>query len=133
VAQAIGRLARRVAARVRAAGATRWAPDEIAAKGEHMQRLHEEMASAGELLGSEQLAGPEATKVVANLDGETVVTDGPYPGAKEVFAGFWYVGVESEARALEIAARTSAAPAPGGRTLGRRTVRPIMEMRGPQD
>ena len=43
-----------------------------------------------------------------------VVTDGRYPEAKEFLAGYWMVDVDSEERAIEIAARTSAAPGPGG-------------------
>ena len=43
-----------------------------------------------------------------------VVTDGPFPESKEVLAGFQVVDVESEARAIDIAARVSAVPGPGG-------------------
>ena len=43
-----------------------------------------------------------------------VVTDGPFPESKEVVAGFQVVEVESEARAIEIAARVSAVPGPAG-------------------
>jgi hypothetical protein len=35
------------------------------------------------------------------------VTDGPFPEAKEVLAGYWLVDVESEARAVEIAKRVA--------------------------
>jgi hypothetical protein len=42
------------------------------------------------------------------------VTDGPFPESKEVLAGFQVIDVESEARAIEIAARVSAVPGPGG-------------------
>lgn len=56
-----------------------------------------------------------------------VVTDGPFPEAKEFLAGYWLVDVESEERAIEIAARTSAAPRPGGRPTAREIqVRPVM-------
>ena len=43
-----------------------------------------------------------------------VVTDGPFAESKEMLAGFQLVDVESEQRALEIAARISAVPGPGG-------------------
>jgi hypothetical protein len=42
------------------------------------------------------------------------VTDGPYAESKEVLAGFQIVDVESEERALEIAAELSSAPGVGG-------------------
>jgi hypothetical protein len=53
-------------------------------------------------------------------DGRTspVVTDGPYPEGKELLAGYWVVDVESEERALEIAAKASAAPGPAGAPIG---------------
>jgi hypothetical protein len=43
-----------------------------------------------------------------------VVTDGPFQEFKEWLAGYQIVEVDSEARALEIAARLSAVPGPGG-------------------
>ena len=43
-----------------------------------------------------------------------VVTDGPFQEFKEWLAGFQIVDVDSEARAIEIAARLSAVPGPGG-------------------
>ena len=52
--------------------------------------------------------------------GAPVVTDGPFPESKEFLAGYWIVDVESEERAIEIAARASAAPGPGGRPIGAR-------------
>ena len=43
-----------------------------------------------------------------------MITDGPYPESKELLAGYRLIDVESLDRALEIAARASAAPGPGG-------------------
>jgi hypothetical protein len=43
-----------------------------------------------------------------------MVTDGPFQEFKEWLAGYQIVDVESEARALEIAARISAVPGPDG-------------------
>jgi hypothetical protein len=37
-----------------------------------------------------------------------------FPESKEFLAGYWIVDVDSEARALEIAAEASMAPGPGG-------------------
>ena len=62
-----------------------------------------------------------------------VVTDGVYPEAKELLAGFWMVDVSTEERAVEIAARTSAAPGPGGRPTRKPiVVRPIMDAPPPE-
>ena len=73
--------------------------------------LHEELVASGELVEAEVLAGPDLAKVVT-FDGVTapVVTDGPFQEFKEWLAGYQIVDVESEARALEIAARISAVP-----------------------
>jgi hypothetical protein len=43
-----------------------------------------------------------------------VVTDGPYAESKEILAGYELIDVESEERALEIAAELSTVPGPGG-------------------
>jgi hypothetical protein len=43
-----------------------------------------------------------------------VITDGPYPEAKELLAGYRLVDVDSAERAIEIAARASAAPGVNG-------------------
>jgi len=56
-----------------------------------------------------------------------VVTDGPFPEAKELLAGYQMIDVESEERAIEIAAKVSAMPGPGGVPLGQRIeLRPVM-------
>jgi len=93
-----------------------WAPEDIQASGAHMMQIHQELVERGELLGGEALAGPEAAKIVISEGvSAPVVTDGPFPEAKEFLLGFWMVDVEGEERAIEIAAQTSAAPGPGGR------------------
>ena len=79
------------------APAIEWTPEDAKASGEAMGAIH------------------------------PVVTDGPFPESKEFLAGYWLIDVESEARAIEIAARTSAAPGPGGAPAAREIqVRPVM-------
>src|ERR687887_725786 len=97
-----------------------WAPEDMKASGAHMMAIHEELAASGELVGAEGLTGPEAAKIVTHDGvGAPVVTDGPFPESKEFLAGYWLVDVESEERAIEIAARTAAAPGPGGNPTAR--------------
>ncbi len=105
-----------------------WAPEEARAHGAAMMAIHQELAANGELLGTAGLAGPEAAKIVTQDGaGPPVVTDGPFPESKEFLAGYWLVDVESEERAIEIAARTSAAPGPDGRPVAKEIqVRPVM-------
>jgi hypothetical protein len=94
---------------------TNWAPEDINAHIEFQMALNQELADKGELVDAQGLSGPELAKFVT-FDGEgaPVVTDGPFPEAKELLAGYRMVDVESQERAIEIAARASAAPGPGG-------------------
>jgi hypothetical protein len=110
-----------------------WKPEEMKASMNHMSQIHQELTESGELIGAEGLSGPDAAKIVTS-DGVTspVVTDGPFPEAKEFLAGYWLVDVDGEERAIEIAARTSAAPGPGGRPTRRPIeVRPVMSAPDP--
>lgn len=94
---------------------TEWAPADIRAHIDFQQTVNKELTDAGELVDAQGLAGPDLAKTVVS-DGVTapVVTDGPFPESKELLAGYRVIDVESEARAIEIAARISAAPALGG-------------------
>lgn len=92
-----------------------WPPEDIQAHIRFMIQFRDELASSGELVGAEGLALPEEARIVrAGTNGELLVTDGPYPEAKEFLAGFWIVDVDSTERAHAIAAHASAAPGKGG-------------------
>ncbi|MGW6197826.1 YciI family protein [Kribbella sp. NPDC055110] len=79
--------------------------------GDHVERLRK----SGELVEVQALTWPAHAKVVrAASVAAPVLTDGPYAESKEVLAGYMIVDVESEQRAIEIAAEQSAAPGPGG-------------------
>jgi hypothetical protein len=84
----------------------------------HMQYLSdhlERLRQSGELVEAQALTWPQHAKVVrATGVSAPVLTDGPYAESKEVLAGYTMIDVESEERALEIAAEQSAAPGPGG-------------------
>ena len=110
------------------APAIEWTPEDAKASGEAMSAIHQELTERGEFVGAEGLTGPDAAKIVTfDGAGAPVVTDGPFPESKEFLAGYWLIDVESEARAIEIAARTSAAPGPGGAPTAREIqVRPVM-------
>jgi hypothetical protein len=81
--------------------------------------LNEELIALGELVDAQGLAGPDAAKFVT-WDGERapVVTDGPYSEFKELLAGYRIIDIETEERAIEIAARISAAPGMDGQPVG---------------
>ena len=94
---------------------TEWNPGDIKAHIEFQQALNAELAELGELVDAQGLSGPEQAKfVVWDGAGAPVITDGPYPEAKELLAGYRLIDVETAERALEIAARASAAPGPDG-------------------
>ncbi len=95
---------------------TEWKPEDVRAHIRFQQDLNAELvARGGELVDAQGLAGPDlAKRVTFDGKGAPVVTDGPFPESKELLAGYRMVDVESEERALEIAAQTSAAPGPDG-------------------
>ena len=64
-----------------------------------------ELQESGEMVGGEALAHPSQTRTVRVRNGTPATTDGPFVEAKEQFAGYITVDVESEERAIEIAAR----------------------------
>jgi hypothetical protein len=106
-----------------------WEPEEITAHLDYYRTLNRELIERGELVQMEVLTGPDLARIITS-DGATapVVTDGPFQEFKEWLAGYQIVDVESEARAIEIAAKVSAVPGPGGVPLQQPIhVRRIME------
>ena len=91
-----------------------WKPEEITAHLDYYKALHKELVESGEVVEAEGLAGPNLAKIVTSDGVSPVVTDGPFQEFKEWLAGYQIVDVESEARAIEIAAKLSAVPGPGG-------------------
>lgn len=94
---------------------TEWAPADVRAHIDFQHALNTELLERGELVDAQGLAGPDVAKFVVS-DGVNPprIIDGPYPESKELLAGYRLVDVDSLDRALEIAARSSAAPGPGG-------------------
>jgi hypothetical protein len=112
-----------------------WDPDDMTAHLDYLRKLNQELIDNGELVEVQALAGPDVAKIVVfGGQGVPVVTDGPFTEAKEVLAGYQLVDVESEERALQIAAQVSAAPGPGGVPLRQRIeVRQVMVARPGDD
>jgi len=65
--------------------------------------------NSGELLGAYGVADASATKLVRLSEGQPAVTDGPYLETKEYLASWYLIDVDSEQRALEIAAELPSA------------------------
>jgi hypothetical protein len=95
-----------------------WKPEEASAHMDYYRALNKELRETGELVDVQALAGLDQAKIVT-FDGLTapVVTDGPFQEIKEWVAGYMIVDVESDERVIEIAARYSAVPGPGGIAL----------------
>ena len=109
-----------------------WEPDEVRTHMNYYEILGRELTESGEQIQFMALADPRLARIVRS-DGTSapVVTDGPFPESKEVLAGFQVVDVESEARAIDIAARVSAVPGPGGVPLQQPVeVRQVMDESG---
>lgn len=91
-----------------------WPKEDIQAHIRFMIEFNKELRALGEFVLAEGLATPDQAKMVrAGKDG-TPVTDGVFPESKEFLAGWWIIDVDSEKRAIELAAKASAAPGPGG-------------------
>lgn len=98
---------------------TEWTPQDVRAHMEFQRVLNDELNGTGELVDAQGLAGPELAKfVVSDGTNPPVVTDGPFPESKELLAGYRTVDVDSLERAIEIAAKASAAPGPDGVPIG---------------
>ncbi|GID92002.1 hypothetical protein ACFQFC_03205 [Amorphoplanes digitatis] len=85
-----------------------WTPADIRRHYDYQTSLDAELAAAGELVETQGLAG-----LARLVTGDGVAAAGGMP----VLAGYRIVDVESQERALGIAARAAAAPGPGGAPL----------------
>lgn len=91
-------------------------PEDIKAHIAFMITLNKELATSGELVDAQGLAGFDQAKIVqARSNGEPpAITDGPFLESKEFLAGYWLLECRTPERAIEIAARISTAPGRGG-------------------
>jgi len=80
-------------------------PDWIRGMIRFMIDLDAELRESGELVLAEGLTDGSQAKTVRFINGAPVPTDGPFAESKESLVGFWIVDVDSEDRALAIAAR----------------------------
>lgn len=81
---------------------------------------HAALTASGEFVGAWGVGDQAVAKTVTVADGERIVTDGPYIETKEYLASFEIVDVESEERAIEIAAEVPFA------RIGRVEIRPLL-------
>ncbi len=82
-----------------------WSEEERQALFADVGAIMTELKESGELVGGMALADQSLGKTVRVRDGVITATDGPFAEAKEQFAGYLAIDVETPERAVEIAAR----------------------------
>ena len=93
-----------------------WTPDEVEAHIRFMQDFARQLEETGEYVDAQALS-PEGLWVRYDGEGRPPVTDGPFAETKDLIAGWMVIDVDSEERALELAAGLSAAPGAGGKPI----------------
>jgi hypothetical protein len=78
--------------------------EDVAKMHKYMQSYHQQLVESGEFVDARGLSAPVHARRVQLRDGTPVVTDGPYPEAEEVLAGYTIVECDSYDRATQIAA-----------------------------
>ncbi|MBV8751303.1 MAG: YciI family protein [Hyphomicrobiales bacterium] len=79
-------------------------PKHVAA----MMKYNEELTKAGVLVGLDGLHPPSMGARISFSGGKPTVSEGPFPGDKEVLGGYWMINVKSKAEAIEWASRCPA-------------------------
>ncbi|MCK1798280.1 YciI family protein [Streptomyces sp. XM4193] len=94
---------------------SRLSGDDMGRMFAHMESVNEELKANGEWVEARGLGGPSAVlSVSATPGGEPRVTKGPQRAGGMILSGYWIVDLASRERAVELAARISACPGPGG-------------------
>ncbi len=83
---------------------------------------YEAIVRAPGVYGGAQLQPIETATTVRAANGDTLVSDGPFPEMKEFFGGYYLVQADDLDRAIELAAQI-----PAARMGGAIEVRPIVE------
>ena len=91
-----------------------WKPEDVQAHIAFQRALNDELLGSGELVDAQGLSETVRTVTSTGAGSAPTIIDGPFPESKEALAGYRLIDVDSLDRALEIAARASAAPGPDG-------------------
>jgi hypothetical protein len=85
------------------------APDVMEQMFADVNALNDKMTDAGIWVFGGGLETPDNSKVVNGASGDVVVTDGPFPEAKEQIGGFWVIEAKDLDAALEWARQATIA------------------------
>ncbi len=77
---------------------------------EAMMKYNQELQQAGVLLALDGLHPPSMGARVSFAGGKPLVTDGPFPEAREVLGGYWIIKVNSRQEAIDWAKRCPGSP-----------------------
>ena len=80
-------------------------PEWVSEMMAFMGGFNAELEKNGELVEARGLALPGEAKTVSLVDGQVVVSDGPFAEAKESLAGYWVLEVPDLDRAVELASQ----------------------------
>ena len=75
-------------------------PEEMAAFMRRVTAVEAEMEASGTFVFGGALHGPDAATVARKIDGDLVMTDGPFVEAKEHIAGFYIINADDLDAAL---------------------------------
>jgi hypothetical protein len=104
-----------------------WTEDEVTAHIAFQRDVGRMLRERGEFVDAQALSPDGAYVRYGGPQAAPVVSDGPFPEAKELVAGWFMIDVDSEARAHEIAAYVSSAPGKGSQPIYEWIeVRPVM-------
>ncbi len=84
-----------------------WMPSAEAVAA--MSKFNESMQKAGILLSLDGLQPPSKGARISFSGESPRITEGPFPGSKNVIGGYWMIQVKSKAEAVEWASRCPAA------------------------
>lgn len=82
--------------------ATDMSPKEMQATVARYSSWAQSLGEKGKLVGGEKLAD-DGGRILRNLNGEMIVSDGPYSETKDVVGGYFIIRAEDYAEAEEIA------------------------------
>jgi hypothetical protein len=90
---------------------------EAGARSEWQQQKSRKRVSSPSSVAAARGSPYVASSRYGGPDAAPVITDGPHPETSDLVAGWWMIDVDSQERAVELAAYVSSEPGPRGEPL----------------